>query len=192
MLTNGSGSARGHVADARLVELGLSVRVSAASVQGGITTLSLEAGGGKAAVVDAQVFDAEGRPWPTVLAPADPAGPERAWQLLVAGKPRPPFSLGLELGGAGPVVVVPIVVEKAPVASTPGTSPRAEPAGRRRAESLAAKQPAQAARPPAGPDADLPILDAGPGFTAEPVNLTITFTRRDLAQGGEPARTRSQ
>lgn len=111
-----SDSERGQVSDSRLVELGLMVRVQMAMVQSGITTLSLETGGSKAALVDAQVFDADGRPWPTTLMQSDSAGgEERSCQLMVAGKPKPPFSLALAVGGVGASVAVPILVENVSV-----------------------------------------------------------------------------
>jgi hypothetical protein len=106
---------RGKVSDARLSELGLSLRVQMAMVQNGMTMITLEAGGAKAALVDAQVFDADGHPWPTTLTQADAgAGEERSCQLMVAGKPKPPFSLALAVGGVGASVGVPILLEKVP------------------------------------------------------------------------------
>lgn len=109
-------SERGQLTDPRLTELGLSVRVQMATVQNGMTSLSLETGGGKAALIDAQLFDADARPWPTTLMQSDSAGgDQRSCQLLVAGKPKPPFSLAFLVGGVGASVTVPILVEKIPV-----------------------------------------------------------------------------
>jgi hypothetical protein len=111
-----SDSERGQVSDSRLGELGLSLRVQMAMVQGGMTVLSLEAGGSKAALVDAQVFDADGRPWPTTLIQSESGGGEdHSCQLMVAGKPKPPFSLALAVGGVGASVTLPILVENVPV-----------------------------------------------------------------------------
>ncbi|MCX6925638.1 MAG: hypothetical protein NT154_20870 [Verrucomicrobia bacterium] len=111
-----SGSERGQIADGRLAELGLSLRVQTAMVQSGMTTLSLEMSGGKTALVDAQVFDAEGRPWPTTLTQPDSSGgEERSCQVMVAGKPKPPFSLAVAVSGVGASVAVPILVEHVPV-----------------------------------------------------------------------------
>ena len=74
---------------------------------------------GAAAMVeelDAQVFDSDGRPWPTSLIQQDQDGGEtRSCQLMVAGKPKPPFSLALALGGIGASVSVPVLVETVPI-----------------------------------------------------------------------------
>jgi len=110
-----SDSERGQVTDSRLAELGFSLRVQMAMVQSGMTTLSLETSGGKTALVDAQVFDAEGRPWPTTLMQQDSSGgEERSCQVMVAGKPKPPFSLAVAVSGVGASVAVPILVEHVP------------------------------------------------------------------------------
>lgn len=109
-------SERGQISDSRLAELGLSLRVQMAMIQSGMTMLSLETSGSKAALVDAQVFDAEGRPWPTTLMqPESSGGDDRSCQLIVAGKPKPPFSLALAVGGVGASVTVPILVENVPI-----------------------------------------------------------------------------
>ncbi len=114
--SDSSDSERGQVSDSRLAELGLSLRVQMAMVQGGMTMLSLEVGGSKAALVDAQVFDADGRPWPTTLMQSEQTGgDDHSCQLVVAGKPKPPFSLALAVGGVGASVTVPILVENVPV-----------------------------------------------------------------------------
>ena len=111
-----SDNERGQVADSRLAELGLSLRVQMAMVQSGMTTLELQTGGGKSALVDIQVFDAEGRPWPTTLVQQDSSGgEERSCQVMVAGKPKPPFSLAVAVSGVGASVSVPIQVEHVPV-----------------------------------------------------------------------------
>jgi hypothetical protein len=87
-----------------------------AMVQSGMTILSLETSGGKSALVDAQVFDAEGRPWPTTFMQQEASGrEERSCQVMVAGKPKPPFSLAVAVSGVGASVGVPILVEHVPV-----------------------------------------------------------------------------
>lgn len=108
-------SARGPVTDARLTELGLSVQVQMAVAQSGMTMISLETAG-EASLTDAQVFDNDGHPWPTTLVRSDaPGGEERSHQLMVAGRPKPPFSLGLLVSRVGAVVPVPVLLEKVPV-----------------------------------------------------------------------------
>lgn len=110
-----SDSERGQITDSRLAELGLSLRVQMAMVQSGMTTLSLETSAGKTALVDAQVFDAEGRPWPTILMHSESSGgEEQSCQILVAGKPKPPFSLAVAVSEVGASVGVPILVEHVP------------------------------------------------------------------------------
>ena len=107
---------RGQISDNRLAELGLVLRVQMAMVQSGMTMLSLESSGAKSALVDAQVFDADGRPWPTTLFQSEASGREnQSCQLIVAGKPKPPFALALAVGGVGASVNVPILVEKVPI-----------------------------------------------------------------------------
>jgi hypothetical protein len=109
-------SERGQVTDPRLAELGLSMRVQMAMAQQGMTTLSLATTGRKTALINAQLFDGDGKPWPTTLTLDDSGGrDERSAQLIVAGNPKPPFSLALELGGVGAAVGVPILVENVPV-----------------------------------------------------------------------------
>ena len=111
-----SDSDRGQITDSRLAELGLALRVQMAMVQSGMTMLSLETSGGKAALMDAQVFDADGHPWPTTLVQSDSTvGDDRSCQIMVAGKPKPPFSLALAVGGVGASVEVPILLENVPV-----------------------------------------------------------------------------
>ncbi len=105
----------GQVNDPRLTELGFTVRVPMAMTQSGMTTLSLQTGGAKSSVVELQVFDAEGRPWPTLFAPPDASGgEEQTSQVMIPGMPKPPFSLALLVAGVGASVEVPILVEKAP------------------------------------------------------------------------------
>jgi hypothetical protein len=112
----GPDSDRGQISNGRLAELGLTFRVQMAMVQSGMTILSLETGGGKAALLDAQVFDIDGHPWPTTLMQSESTGgEERSCQIMVAGKPKPPFSLALAVGGVGASVGVPILLENVPV-----------------------------------------------------------------------------
>jgi hypothetical protein len=113
---SGFDSERGQVTNPRLGELGLSLRVAMAMVQGSMTTLSIETTGANAALVDAQVFDVDGQPWPTTLMQNDSAADEdRSSQIIVTGAPKPPFSLALQVGGVGASIAVPILVENVPV-----------------------------------------------------------------------------
>jgi hypothetical protein len=103
------------LSDSRLAELGLSVQVQMAMVQSGATILSLQVRGGKGTLVDAQVFDASGHPWPTTLTPSDFGGSDESCQIVVAGKPQPPFSLAFVASGVGALVHVPVLVENVPL-----------------------------------------------------------------------------
>src|SRR5205823_11526875 len=69
-----------------LPELGLTLNFMMGMAQNGFTMLMLQAGGKKAALSEAQVFDAEGRPWPTLLQ-QQPFGDEGSCSIKVAGRP---------------------------------------------------------------------------------------------------------
>jgi hypothetical protein len=110
-------SERGLITDPRLSELGVTMRVQMAMIQGGSTIISLQIGGTKASVLELQVFDADGKPHPTTLNDSNySGGEERACQIMVAGKPKPPFSFAMVVGGIGSSVTLPISVENVPTA----------------------------------------------------------------------------
>ena len=96
-----------------LAGLGLTVSVQMSMVQNGMTMLSLQIAGKGAALTDAQVFDASGRPWPTFLQPQNfgGMGDSESRQVIIAGKPQPPLSLAFVASGNGAAVDVPILVE---------------------------------------------------------------------------------
>ena len=97
---------------ATLTELGLSLSVQMGMVQSGMTMLKLQVKGKQTALTDAQVFDADGKPWPTFLQQQDfAAAKKESCQIMVAGKPPPPLSLALLASGGGATVDVPILVE---------------------------------------------------------------------------------
>jgi len=106
---------RGLITEARLTELGLDLRLQTAVIQSGMVMLSLEASGDRASLVDAQVFDAEGHPWPTNLQSDQSGGEERSCQIVVVGAPKAPLSLALLVSRVGSTVEVPILVEKVPL-----------------------------------------------------------------------------
>jgi hypothetical protein len=114
--SSGLDSDRGQIVDSQLAALGLSVQVQMAMAQAGFTMLSLRTSGTNAALVDAQVFDSDGLPWPTSLMQSESDGEDRSCQLIVAGKPKPPFSLALAVGGVAASAVVPFLLENVPVA----------------------------------------------------------------------------
>jgi hypothetical protein len=93
-----------------LNDLGLSVSVNTGMTQNGMTILALQVNGKTATLTDAQVFDADGKPWPTMFSPQG-SGEEESFQVLVTGNPHPPLSLALLATGGGTVVEAPILVE---------------------------------------------------------------------------------
>jgi hypothetical protein len=95
-----------------LASLGLSLSMNTAAAQGSLTMLMLQVKGQGAALTDAQVFDAEGRPWPTFFEPGDSSTEDgEACQIMVAGNPRPPLSLAFLASGNGATVNVPMRLE---------------------------------------------------------------------------------
>ena len=95
-----------------LTGLGLELSLQMGMAQSGMTMLELQVKGKQTALTDAQVFDANGKPWPTFLQQQDFGGGDaNSCQVLVAGKPEPPLSLAFLASGGGPTVEVPILVE---------------------------------------------------------------------------------
>jgi hypothetical protein len=105
-----------HLNSPRLAELGLVISLEEGMSQSGMTTLQLEIKGAKAALLDAQAFDADGKPWPTFLISEGGAmGDESSCQLIIAGSPKPPLSLAFTASGTSSTVEVPVLVEHAPL-----------------------------------------------------------------------------
>jgi hypothetical protein len=101
----------------RLTDLGLLLSVQMGMVENEMTILTLQVKGKQAALTDAQVFDAEGRSWPTFLQ-SQSAGEDSeggSCQIMVAGKPQAPLSLALLVSGGGVTIEVPIFLEHVPV-----------------------------------------------------------------------------
>ena len=97
-----------------LPELGLTLNFQMGMAQSGFTMLMLQVGGKKAVLSEAQVFDAEGRPWPTFLQ-QQAFGDEGSCSIMVAGRPKAPLSLAFVATSVGADVEIPIVLEKVPV-----------------------------------------------------------------------------
>jgi hypothetical protein len=102
------------ISDPTLPEMGLSLSLTMGVAQGPITTLMIQAGGTKLSVTDGQVYDAAGRPWPTIFQ-SQGFGEESSFALMVAGQPVAPLSLALVVSGVGASVDVPFLVEKVPL-----------------------------------------------------------------------------
>ena len=100
--------------DPTLPESGLSLHLVMGMAQGPVTSLMIQTGGSKLSVTDGQVYDAAGRPWPTIFQRQD-FGDEGAFGLVVAGKPAAPLSLALVVNGVGASVNLPLLVEKVPL-----------------------------------------------------------------------------
>jgi hypothetical protein len=97
-----------------LPEIGLTLNFQMGMAQSGFTMLMLQVGGKKAVLSDAQVFDAEGKPWPTFVQ-RQGFGEEGSCSLIVAGRPVAPLSLAILATGVGADIEVPILLEKIPV-----------------------------------------------------------------------------
>jgi hypothetical protein len=112
----GVDTAEKHLNSPRLGELGLAISMEEGMTQSGMTTLQLEIKGSKGALVDAQVFDADGKPWPTLMQMEGAGmGDSSSCQLMIAGSPKPPLSLAFLASGAGSSVEVPVMVEHVPL-----------------------------------------------------------------------------
>jgi hypothetical protein len=99
-----------------LTALGLTVTVTMAMAQSGMTMLTVQIAGKGAAVTDAEIYDAAGKPWPTFLQQSmGESGDSETSEIIVAGKPQPPLSLALVTSGTGAAVDVPIEVEHIPL-----------------------------------------------------------------------------
>jgi hypothetical protein len=108
--------------DPKLRELGLSLRLQMGMVQSGMTMLTFQTEGSKTVVTDAQIFDAQGRPWPTFI--QNEGGADNC-QVMVAGKPAAPLSLALLASGGGGSFQVPLVAEHIPLARPTGAKGKA-------------------------------------------------------------------
>jgi hypothetical protein len=112
MMGGGIDSTEKPLKSATLAGLGLSLSVQMGMAQSGITMLELQLNGKEAALMDAQVFDADGRPWPTFMQQPNFGGSDASvCQILVAGKPAAPLSLAFLASGGGLTVQVPVLME---------------------------------------------------------------------------------
>jgi hypothetical protein len=100
----------------KLTELGMPLSLQMGMAQSGMTMLMLQIGGKKGVLIDAQVFDAQGKPWPTFFAQQNMGGAEGdGCQLMVPGSPPAPLSLAVVASGSGSSVEVPVLVEHIPL-----------------------------------------------------------------------------
>jgi hypothetical protein len=101
----------------RLTEVGLPLKLAMAMRTGGMLTISLQSEGEskQSALAEAQVFDAEGNPWPCFVH-SQQMKPYNHYQIMVAGDPPAPLSLALLVSSVGATVKVPIRLEHVPLA----------------------------------------------------------------------------
>lgn len=123
------------------------------------TTIWLSARSEEAGLLDVQVFDADGVPWPRVAWGSDRTGPVDVQHFAVPGTPKPPLSLALLVHGTRLKVRVPIVL----TAELRGLAFR----GRLETGELRRRpreRKSYAAR--------IPLTEAAPGFLVVPIAVT--------------------
>jgi hypothetical protein len=103
----------------RLAALKFELTMRMAMYQGSMTMMMLEGQGSSANLKELQVYDAQGRPWPTMLAREHSYGHNSSYQVVVAGQPPAPLSIAVVLNSGGTTVKVPIQLEKLPITPTP-------------------------------------------------------------------------
>ena len=113
-LERGTDGSERNISDPGLPALGMTLSCQMAIVQNGMTVLSLIYGGSKANVTEVQVYDAEGKAWPTLMQESD-MGEQSSAQVMVAGQPKPPLSLAMMLSSVGATAEVPIEIEHVPL-----------------------------------------------------------------------------
>lgn len=113
MVGSGFSASQNPLTSDALAALGLSISMPMCMAQNGMTVLTLQISGKGAALTDAQVFDASGKPWPTFLQSMNfgGMGDSETCEIMVAGKPQAPLSLAFAASGNGTAVEVPILVE---------------------------------------------------------------------------------
>jgi len=100
----------------KLAEMGMPISLQMGMSQSGMTMLMLQINGKKGVLVDAQVFDAHGKPWQTFLGQQNMGGVEgNGCQLMVPGSPPAPLSLAVVASDSGSSVDVRVLVEHIPL-----------------------------------------------------------------------------
>lgn len=102
--------------DPKLTQLGLKLKLEHAMQQNDSLSMSLSVEGKNAMITGLQIYDAQGKPWPTTLNKND-FGEGISYSISVNGKPKPPLSIALLAPDAMTKVEVPILVEKVPIRS---------------------------------------------------------------------------
>lgn len=96
--------------DPKLSELGVVIGLQMGMIENGMTILMLQVEGDGVSVMDVCVFDSEGTPWPTFTR-KQIVGDDTSRQIMVAGQPKPPFSLALLASSGISEVRVPFELE---------------------------------------------------------------------------------
>jgi hypothetical protein len=105
------------ISSPKLAEMGMPLALQMGMAQSGVTMLMLQIAGNKGVLVEAQVFDAQGKSWPTFIGQQMTEGEGGSGcQLMVAGSPTAPLSLAVVASGSGSSVAVPVLVEHIPLA----------------------------------------------------------------------------
>jgi len=142
------GSATKPLAAPKLEALGVKLTVSA-SRGGGMTMVEIVTGLDASPVAEVQVFDAAGRPWPTLPASIMNRGEDEGGsrRFFVVGNPEGPLSLGLVLSAPGKSLVLPIELRDIPMTRDASAPPAAKPAETPKPDSKADEIPKAAPAP---------------------------------------------
>jgi hypothetical protein len=104
------------ISNPKLPDLGVSLSLTMGMKQAGMTILSFQLTTDKASFLDIQVFDADGRPWPTLIQQMGGAAQNGMCQVMVMGAPKAPLSLAMLFSGSGGAnIQAPILLEHVPV-----------------------------------------------------------------------------
>ena len=101
------------IQDPKLDELGLALQLQSGMIQSGMTMLTFSTTAKEATITEVQVFDASGRPWPTMI--QNRGQGENMCQVMVYGRPAAPLSLAMLVSSGGTSVSLPIKLEHVPV-----------------------------------------------------------------------------
>ncbi len=110
------------ISEGALKAVDLKLTLQMAMAQPGYTVIILGVEGRKESIVEAQVYDDAGRPWPTSFSAED--GARESCQFIVTGRPQPPLSLAFDVNTSGAGVKIPITLTNLPLAGSPNARSR--------------------------------------------------------------------
>jgi hypothetical protein len=102
------------LSDPKLTQLGLKIKLGGVTQQEDSLSLSLDVESKGTAITRLQVYDADGKPFPTTSR-KNPSSESTSYFVSVMGKPKPPLSLALVAPDVATKVEIPILLEKVPV-----------------------------------------------------------------------------